>query len=134
MAKILIVDDEPTIRGLFEYVFKEAGHEVSLAKNGRKALAAVESSIPDFVILDIAMPEMSGPEFAVELMRLAEQDPRLRGIPFVVMTGENFMESGINSVFAATPGFVCFFPKMTPPEQILEKAEEILHNPAAGKP
>jgi hypothetical protein len=42
------------------------------------------------------------------------------------MTGENFMETGLNRTFASSPGFVCFFPKMTPPEIILEKAREVL--------
>lgn len=126
MAGILIVDDDPTIRQLFKYVFEEAGHGVTLANNGRQALELIQAGVPDFMVLDIAMPEMSGKEFVVELKRLAAVDERLGGIPFVVMTAENFMESGLNSVFASAPGFVCFFPKMTIPELVVEKAEEVL--------
>lgn len=126
MAKILIIDDEPTIRELFKYIFMDAGHEVVTAENGRLALAVVKEAIPDFMVLDIAMPEMSGKEFVVELKRLEARDPRFGSIPFVVMTGENFMESEMNSVFSSSAGFVCFFPKMTPPEKVLGKVEEIL--------
>ena len=126
MAKILIVDDEPTIRELFRYVFEEAGHEVALAENGRAAFDRIGESLPEFIIMDIVMPEMTGKEFVLELGKRAQRDPRLARIPFVVMTGEDLMEMELNRVFAASPGFVCFFPKMIPPEKVLEKAEEVL--------
>ncbi|MDO8803583.1 MAG: response regulator [Elusimicrobiota bacterium] len=126
MAKILIVDDDPTILELFRFIFEDAGHEVTLAKNGREALAAVEVSVPDFIVLDISMPEMTGREFVIELKRRAARDPRLANIPFVVMTGENFMDIELNKVFSATPGFICYFPKMTPPDRVLEKAMTVL--------
>ena len=126
MAKVLIVDDEPAILELFKYVFEDAGHQVALAKNGREAVEVVSAAPPDFIILDVAMPVMSGKEFAMEFKKLAARDGRLRDIRFVVMTGENFMDAGLNSVFASTPGFVCYFPKMIPPEKVLEKAEEVL--------
>ena len=126
MAKVLIIDDDPTILELFRFVFEDAEHEVTLAKNGREALNALEVCIPDFTVLDISMPEMSGREFAIELKRQAARDPRLGNIPFVVMTGENFMDVELNKVFTSTPGFVCFFPKMTPPDRVLEKAMTVI--------
>ncbi|MDO8803649.1 MAG: response regulator [Elusimicrobiota bacterium] len=126
MAKILIIDDESTILELFRFIFDDAGHDVRLAKNGREALDAIRESVPDFMVLDINMPEMSGREFAIELKRLAAHDPRLKNIPFVVMTDQNFMVVDLNSVFTSTPGFLCFFPKMTPPVRVLEKATEVL--------
>ncbi|HBB66383.1 MAG TPA: hypothetical protein DCZ93_03590 [Elusimicrobia bacterium] len=126
MAKILIVDDEPAILELFKYVFEDAGHRVTVASNGLEALACIASDIPDFIVLDVTMPEMSGKEFALELKSLSQGDARLSRIRFVVMTGENFMDAGLNRAFASTPGFVCFFPKMIPPEIVLQKAAEVL--------
>ncbi len=126
MAKILIVDDEPAIRELFKYVFEDAGHQVALANDGLQALDALQGGAMDFMVLDVSMPEMTGMEMIVELGRRAVREPRLNNIPFVVMTGENFMESELNKVFARAPGFICFFPKMIPPERVLEKAEEVL--------
>lgn len=126
MSKILIVDDEPAILELFKYVFEDAEHRVAVARNGLEALDCVTSDIPDFIVLDVAMPEMSGKEFALELKRLSQRDARLTRIRFVVMTGENFMDAGLNRAFASVPGFVCFFPKMTPPEIVLQKATEVL--------
>lgn len=126
MAEILIVDDESTILELFKYIFEDAGHKVALAHNGRQALDALRDTTPDFIVLDVSMPEMSGKEFVIELNRLAGKEPRLGRIPFVVLTGENFMDAELNKVFSKARGFVCCFPKMTPPEKVLEKAEEIL--------
>lgn len=128
MAKILIVDDEPAIRELFKYVFEDAGHEVALANNGLEALDALQGGVPDFMVLDVSMPEMTGTQMVAELGRRAARDPRLNNIPFVVMTGENFMESELNKVFSGAPGFVCFFPKMIPPERVIEKAQEVLRD------
>lgn len=126
MAKILVVDDESTIIDLFKYIFEDAGHEVTTARDGREALSCVKASLPEFIVLDVAMPGMSGKEFVLELRRLSAQDRRLAAIPIVVMTGENFMDHELNRVFAAHPGFVCYLPKMTPPEEVLKKAESVL--------
>ena len=126
MAAILVIDDENSICQLFKYVFEDAGYTVGLAANGLEALEALRRGYPDFMILDVAMPVMSGKEFMVELNKRALSDPRLDSIPFVVMTGENFMEPELNKVFSSAKGFVCYFPKMTPPEEVLAKAREIL--------
>ena len=126
MAKILLVDDDSTILQLFRFVFEDAGHKVTLARNGLEALDAIKGGVPDFMVLDVTMPEMSGRAFAVELKRQAAHDPGLRNIPFVVMTVENVMDAELNKVFTSTPGFVCFFTKMTPPGRVLEKATAVL--------
>lgn len=127
MRKVLIVDDELSIVQLFRFIFEDAGYEVVTAGNGREGLEALETAgRVDFIVLDVAMPVMDGRDFITELGHRAARDAFLGGIPFVVMTGENFMETGLNRVFASTPGFVCFFPKMTPPETVLEKAREVM--------
>lgn len=126
MAKILIMDDDSTIIELFRFVFEDAGHEVVTASNGALGLEVLKAHTPDFMVVDVSMPEMSGREFIVALGRMAVREPRLKGIPFVVMTGENYFETDLNRAFAVTPGFVSFFPKMTPPETVLEAAEKAI--------
>lgn len=124
MATILIIDDEATIRELYNFIFSDAGHEVLQAENGLAALEVLKTRTPDFMVVDVSMPEMTGKDFIQELARLGRADPRLNQIPFCVMTGENFMEAELNSAFATKPGFVCYFPKMVVPETVLAKAEE----------
>lgn len=129
MAKILIIDDEPTIRELYNFIFSDAGHEVLLAENGLAALETLKAHTPDFMVVDVSMPVMTGKDFIAELSRRGRTDPRLNKIPFCVMTGENFMEAELNSAFATKPGFVCYFPKMVVPETVLAKVEEEIAKP-----
>lgn len=132
MHKALIVDDEPAIQQLFRYVLEEAEFEVQVAQNGLEGLSALASGPVDIMLLDVSMPEMDGRQFVAELMRRSVRDNRLAEIPFIVMTGENFMESGLNRTFSAAPGFVCFLPKMTPPETVLEKIREAMSPPSSS--
>lgn len=126
MPSILIVDDEQTIRQLFQYVFAEAGYAVHMAANGQEALEQLERLTPDFMLVDISMPVMTGPEFIAGLRKRAVVRPELRNIPFLVMTGENFMDEKINRFFTDSPGFVSFLPKMTDPEQVLATVQNIV--------
>jgi DNA-binding response OmpR family regulator len=63
MAKrVLVVDDEPNIVMSLEFLMKRAGFEVQVARNGREALAALEGTPPDLLLLDVMMPELDGYE------------------------------------------------------------------------
>lgn len=61
--KILIVEDIEDLNDLYEIVFEKHGYKVAIAKNGQEALDIVASFNPDFVLLDIMMPEMNWFEF-----------------------------------------------------------------------
>jgi len=63
-AKILIVDDEPDIRGLLSLTFEQAGYVVKTAASGCDAVALCSDEAFDVVLSDITMPEMSGHELA----------------------------------------------------------------------
>ena len=74
MKKILVADDEMSIRLLYSEELKEEGYEVYLAANGREALEIVDTIPLDLVILDIKMPEMDGIE---ALRQIKERQPEL---------------------------------------------------------
>jgi CheY-like chemotaxis protein len=74
MKKILVADDEMSIRLLYSEELKEEGYEVYLAANGREALDVVSKVPLDLVILDIKMPEMDGIE---ALRQIKEKQPDL---------------------------------------------------------
>lgn len=129
MPKILIIDDEYSIRTLFEYMFKDAGYEVATAKNGKDALQKLNDFIPDIMLVDIAMPEMDGPTFILSLKKLAGTRNELSAIPFIVLTGENYMKVGAHHAFQNNPNCKSFLPKMTPPERVTSLAGSILGLP-----
>jgi two-component system response regulator PilR (NtrC family) len=75
--KILLVDDEPSIRQLLSYRLKREGFDVVIAENGRDAVRLLEAGGIDLLVSDIRMPDMNG----VEVLRAAKQlDPDILGI------------------------------------------------------
>jgi DNA-binding response OmpR family regulator len=69
MAKILVLDDELSILLMIKKMLEKAGHEVSLALNGKEGLELFEKNRPDLLITDIIMPEKEGLETIFELRR-----------------------------------------------------------------
>jgi two-component system response regulator MprA len=60
MAELLIVDDDPAIRRMLERTLAAEGYRVQAVSDGGAALAAVERSLPDLLVLDVAMPGLDG--------------------------------------------------------------------------
>jgi CheY-like chemotaxis protein len=60
--KILVVEDEESLRLLYEEELRAEGYEVLTAGNGREAIQQLEEGQPDLVVLDIVMPVMNGME------------------------------------------------------------------------
>lgn len=75
MAKrVLVVDDEPNIVMSLEFLMKRAGFEVSVARNGREALQALDGTPPDLLLLDVMMPEFDGYEVCERIRRHSKWD------------------------------------------------------------
>ncbi len=69
MAKILVIDDEPSVRSFIRKVLEGEGHEVTEARDGREGLYVYQHAPADLVIVDIRMPEMNGLDLILELIR-----------------------------------------------------------------
>ncbi|MEA2117376.1 response regulator transcription factor [Halovibrio sp. HP20-50] len=82
MARVLVVDDEPNIVLSIEFLMEQAGFEVVTADDGEQALAQVNASQPDLLLLDISLPGMSG--FDV-LERLRGEDATAH-LPIIMLT------------------------------------------------
>jgi len=75
MARILIIDDDDTLRGIIAKSLSHAGHEISQANNGRKGVALFRSAPTDLVVTDLVMPEQEGMETIKILHRDFPQTP-----------------------------------------------------------
>ena len=60
MQKILVVDDEPSVRKLYQSALEKEGYQVLTANSGEGALEELKDSTPDLIILDIKMDKMDG--------------------------------------------------------------------------
>ncbi len=63
--KLLVVDDEPSINETLTLIFKKQGYDVLRAHTGTEALIQLRQEQPDFAILDVALPDMSGIDIAI---------------------------------------------------------------------
>ena len=84
MAKILIVDDSPTIARVLERHLVKTGHEVDSAGDGKAALAKVAEFRPDLITLDVMMPVMSG----FQVCRALKNNPKFAHIYVLMLTGK----------------------------------------------
>jgi signal transduction histidine kinase len=81
-GKVLIVDDIPSSLRLLSQMLQDCGYEVINALSGEIALSQVKLGIPDVVLLDIMMPEMSGYEVCQQL----KSNPNTADIPIIFLT------------------------------------------------
>ncbi|HSQ50890.1 MAG TPA: response regulator [Nitrospiraceae bacterium] len=82
MARILVIDDQESMRTVLRLVLRGAGHEVLAASNGRLGLELYREKSADLIITDILMPEMNGLELMLELTR------SFLNVKVIAMTGE----------------------------------------------
>lgn len=75
MARILLIDDDETVRTILYLTLVHAGHEVIEARNGREGLDKFRQDVVDLVITDIVMPEKEGFEV---LMKIRKKNPTLK--------------------------------------------------------
>jgi len=80
--RLLIVDDIEDNLFLLEAILTEEGYEVDSAKNGKEALAKIEASPPDLVLLDAMMPGMDG----YEVTRRIRQNKKIPFVPVILIT------------------------------------------------
>ena len=79
--RLLVVDDEPSLRTSLSLVLRELGYDVRSAENGFSALSETRNAIPDILISDLNMPGMSG----FELLSVVRR--RYPAIPVIAMSG-----------------------------------------------
>ena len=112
-ARILVVDDERSVRMMLETALRAQGYRVQSAANGREALQILRKGLrPSAIILDLMMPVMDGWDFRGEQLR----DPALKDIPVVVVTATGFSPETIRTQF----GKVGLLPKPVPYLELLD--------------
>lgn len=84
VRRVLIADDEPTIRHLLELNLRAEGLDVVVCEDGDSAYAAARNEPPDLFILDVMMPGRDG----LDLLRDLRRDPLTANVPVVLLTAK----------------------------------------------
>lgn len=116
---ILIVDDEPNIVMSLEFLMRKHGCQVGIARNGTEALAAIDQTPYDLVLLDIMMPDVDG----YQVCRTLRARPD-RAATKVIFLSAKSKEADIAAGYAA--GADLFIPKPFSTRQLMEKVRELL--------
>jgi CheY-like chemotaxis protein len=126
--RILIVEDDSALREIGKAQLESQGYEVLCAEDGFEGLLALKQSLPDIIISDLRMPNMSGFEFLSIVRR------RFSGIPVIAISSEFAGQSEGESVLAD----VFFFKGHYEPAQLFQKITDLLETyparPRAGRP
>ena len=79
---VVIVEDEVDTAEMFAEMMRLSGYQVFKSYGGTRAISLISDTMPDAVILDIMMPDLSG----LEVLRFMHRDPRLSNIPVVIVS------------------------------------------------
>jgi len=100
-ATILVVDDDPLVRGMLEEALAALGYGVLSAASAPAALAVIERTLPDLVLTDVHMGAMSGVELTTRLKR----DVRTQLVPVVILTAVADLDSRVAALAAGADDF-----------------------------
>ncbi len=117
--RVLIVDDDPSVRWFFAGLMREEGAVVDEAGHGLEALHTAREHRPDIVISDILMPEMDG--FA--LCRELKRDPGLSDVPVILLSWKDDFLQRMRELNSGASGYLR---KEARSSQILERVREVL--------
>lgn len=99
---VLVVEDDPSVRGLLQTLLVAEGYDVATASDGLAGLVKASSHRPALMLLDLMMPDLGG----IRVLEELRADPSLADVPVVVVTGKIDAIPGLrdvlgeNSVFA----------------------------------
>ena len=100
MTKILVIDDERSIRNSMKDILQHEGHEVVLAENGMEGLVSVKSEKPDIVFCDIKMPKMEGIEVLERIKEFSADTP------VIMISGHGTIDTAIEAIRKGAYDFI----------------------------
>jgi DNA-binding response OmpR family regulator len=91
---VLVVEDDPSVRGLLQTLLTAEGYDVATASDGLAGLVKASSRKPALILLDLMMPDLGG----IRVLEELRGDPSLADVPVVVVTGKVDAVPGLQQV------------------------------------
>jgi two-component system OmpR family response regulator len=127
--RLLVVDDEPTVKELLSATLRFAGFTVTSADNGRQALEAARREPPDLVLLDVMLPDLDGFEVIRRLRALPRGGGRPGPVPVLFLTARDGTADKINGLRLGGDDYVT---KPFDLEELLARIRAILRRTGAS--
>ncbi|NDJ77026.1 MAG: response regulator [Chloroflexi bacterium] len=124
---ILLIDDDEMISSMFAQYLARAGYKTVIAHNGPTGVEKYRAENPDLVVLDVAMPEVSGFEVAKQIREVQQEENRAH-TPLIILTA--YARSFFLSV-SSDIGIDSFLNKPIAPDDLLEHINQFLGNAPA---
>jgi DNA-binding response OmpR family regulator len=121
-GRVLVIDDDPDIRGLLRELLERAGYDVSEAADGRLGLRSLYAAQPDLVVLDVAMPELDGWETLERIRDLSE-------VPVLMLTARTAELEKVRGLKAGADDYVA---KPFGRQELLARVEALLRRARPG--
>lgn len=108
--KILIVEDEKDIADLIHFNIFKAGFDATLAMTGNEAIEKAKSFLPDLILLDLMIPEISG----YEVCTILKENPSTKQIPIIILTARGSEEDIVKGLESGADDYITkpFSPKV----------------------
>ena len=119
---VLVVEDDPSVRGLLQTLLAAEGYDVSVASDGLAGLVKASSRRPELILLDLMMPDLGG----IRVLEELRGDPGLTDVPVIVVTGKVDAVPGLREVL----GEDSVFAKPFSVADLLARVAEVTGGPA----
>ncbi len=124
--RILVVEDQDSIRRMIEALVQARGYQVTAVSNGTKAIDVAVTACPDLVLLDLMLP---GQFDGFEVCRRLRRDPSTKDVPVVIISALDDAESRAKATEA---GANAYYTKPFSPIALLQEIERIKARRGAG--
>ena len=122
-TRVLVVEDDPSVRGLLQTLLSAEGYDVSTASDGLAGLVKAASTRPELILLDLMMPDLGG----VRVLQELRDDPALADTAVIVVTGKVEALPGISDLL----GDESVFLKPFAVAELLQRVSELTGGPSA---
>ncbi|MDB9512192.1 response regulator [Kamptonema animale CS-326] len=124
MPQILLVDDEPALRDSLTYTLQKEGYEVMTAADGLSAIKQFHKQVPDVILLDLMLPEVSGMEVCWRIRAFSN-------VPIVMLTAK---DQDIDKVWGLEAGADDYVTKPFNTRELLARIKAVLRRRSTEQP
>ena len=120
MKTILLIEDDPFLIDIYVTKLEEAGFSIDVANSGDQGLNMIKKAMPDLLLLDIVLPQISG----WEILEKIKQDKKLKNLKVIILSNlgqKDEVKKGLN--FGATRYLIKAY---YTPSQVVEEIREVL--------